>query len=156
MTPLLKEAALLVALAAGIGLLVNAWHPRGLSLLTGPVTREESADPLQISLEEAGRRHAEGAAVFVDARPAADYVAGHIRGAVSGPDPEFDRWIEGFIAATEPETVIVAYCEGAQCELSRSLVTKLVELGYSNARYLPDGWGRWKAGGLPVEAGQPR
>lgn len=146
-----REAALLVALATGLALLVNVWHPRGLGLLTAPAEGESLGDPLQMSFEEAARRHAERSAVFVDARSPADYAAGHIPGALSGPDQEFDRWIEGFIAATEPETVLVAYCEGAGCELSRSLVEKLQDLGYAEARYVVDGWGRWKAKGLPVE-----
>ncbi len=145
------EAALLVALATGLALLANAWHPRGLSLLTAPAEGESAADPQQISFEEAAQRHAERSAVFVDARSAADYAAGHIPGALSGPDQEFDRWIEGFIAATEPDTVIVAYCEGAGCDLSRSVVEKLRDLGYTHARYVVDGWGRWKAKGWAVE-----
>jgi len=149
---ILREAFLLLLAACGLALLANAWHPGGLNLFTAPpATGELPADPLQISLEEATRRHTDGSAVFVDARSPADYAAGHIRGAVSGPDQEFDRWIEGFIAATEPETVIVAYCEGSRCELSKSLVEKLQSLGYANARYLSDGWGRWKEKGLPTE-----
>lgn len=153
--PILREAALLIAAAVGIALLANAWRPDGLSLFTAPPAAGEiSDDALQIPLEEAVRRHAEGSAVFVDARAAADFAAGHIRGALSGPDQEFDRWIEGFIAAVEPDAVIVAYCEGAQCALSHSLVEKLRELGYGNARYVVDGWGRWKAKGLPTETGK--
>jgi len=153
--PIVREAALLIVLATGLGLLMNAWHPRGLSLLTPPATGEGSADPLEISLEEAARRHVDGSAVFVDARSTADYAAGPIGGALSGPGQEFAPLIEGYNAATEPETVIVAYCEGAQCELSRSLVTKLIDLGYAQARYVVDGWGRWKAQGLPTETGTP-
>jgi rhodanese-related sulfurtransferase len=156
MKSVLREAALLIIVAAGLALGVNAWHPGGLSLFTAPAAAgDTSADPLQISLAEAARRHADGSAVFVDARSPADYAAGHIRGAASGPDQEFDRWIEGFIAATEPETVIVVYCDGAQCVLSKSLTEKLADLGYANARYLPDGWGRWKSGRLPIETGKP-
>ena len=151
---ILREAALLIAAAVGLALLANAWRPDGLSLFTAPPAAGElPADALQIPLEEAARRHADGSALFVDARAAADFAAGHIRGALNGPDHEFDRWIEGFIAATEPETVIVAYCEGSRCELSKSLVEKLQSLGYANARYLPDGWGQWKAQGLPTETG---
>jgi rhodanese-related sulfurtransferase len=149
---ILREALLLVLAAGGLALLANAWRPDGLNLFTAPPAAGElPADALQIPLEEAARRHADASAVFVDARPAADFAAGRIRGALSGPEQEFDRWIEGFIAATEPETVIVAYCEGSRCELSKSLAEKLADLGYANARYLPDGWGRWKANGLPVE-----
>jgi len=150
-TSVLREAVLLIAIAVGLGLAVNAWHPRGLSLLAGPESGEPGSDPLRISFEDASRRQAEGTAVFVDARSPADYAAGHIPGALSGPEREFDRWIEGFIAANEPDAEIIAYCEGVQCELSRALVEKLQDLGYVNARYVVDGWGRWKAKGLPVE-----
>lgn len=154
--PLIKEAALILSLALAIALIVNALRARGLDLLApGPPAAGTDAaiDPREIPLEDAVRRHAEKSAIFADARPAADYASGHIQGALSLPDQEFDSWIEEFIAATEPETVIITYCEGTQCLLSKSLAEKLVDLGYLNARYLVDGWGRWKAGRLPVGKG---
>jgi rhodanese-related sulfurtransferase len=154
--PLIKEAALILSLAVAVALIVNALRARGLDVLgPGPPAAGADAgvDPREISLEEAALRHAERSAVFADARPAADYAAGHIQDALSLPDQDFDSWVEKFIAATDPETVIIAYCEGAQCLSSRSLAEKLIDLGYVNTRVLVDGWGRWQAGRLPVETG---
>lgn len=157
--PLIKEATLILCLAVAVALIVNALRARGLDLLApGPpaVGTAAAQDQREISLEDAVRRHAEQSAIFADARPAADYAAGHIQGALSLPDQEFDSWAEEFIAATEPETVIITYCEGVQCLLSKSLAQRLIDLGYVNTHYLVDGWGRWKAKGLPVETGAAR
>ncbi len=154
--PLVKEAALIVSLAVAVALIVNGLRARGLDLLApGPPAAGTDAalDHREISLEDAVRRHAEKSAIFADARPTADYTAGHIQGALSLPDQELDAWVEGFIAATEPETVIITYCEGGQCLSSKSLAEKLIDLGYVNTRYLVDGWGRWKANQLPIEKG---
>ena len=151
--PLIKETALILSLAVAIALVVNALRPKGLDVLApGPPAAGADAGtgPREISLEDAVRRHVEKSAIFADARSAADYAAGHIQGALSLPDQDFDSWVEKFIAATEPETAIITYCEGAQCVLSKSLAEKLIDLGYVNTRYLVDGWGRWKASQLPV------
>ena len=157
--PMIKEAALILSLALATALIVNALRARGLDLLAPgrPAAGTDAAiDPREIPLVDAVRRQAEQSAIFVDARPAADYAAGHIQGALSLPDQEFDSWVEEFIAATEPETVIITYCEGSQCLLSKSLAERLIDLGYVNTRYLVDGWGRWKANRLPVETGPPK
>ncbi|MGE5258338.1 MAG: rhodanese-like domain-containing protein [Hyphomicrobiales bacterium] len=157
--PLIKEAALILSLAVAVALTVNALRARGIDWLAPVPPAAETAaasDRREIPLEEAVRWHAEKSAIFADARPAADYAAGHIQGALSLPDQEFDTWVEDFIAATDPETVIITYCEGAQCLLSKSLAEKLIDLGYVNTRYLIDGWGRWKANRLPVGKGNEK
>jgi rhodanese-related sulfurtransferase len=154
--PLIKEAALILSLAVAIALIVNALRARGLDVLaTRPPAAETEAalHQREISLEDAVRRHTEKSAIFADARPTPDYAAGHIQGALSLPDQEFDSWVEAFVAATELETVIITYCEGVQCLLSKSLAEKLIDLGYVNTRILVDGWGQWKANRLPVGKG---
>jgi rhodanese-related sulfurtransferase len=157
--PLIKETVLILSLAVAAALTVNALRAKGLDWLAPAppaVETAAAADRHEIPLEEAVRRHAEKSAVFADARPAADYAAGHIQGALSLPDQEFDTWAENFIAATDPETVIITYCEGAHCLLSKSLAEKLIDLGYVNTRYLIDGWGRWKANRLPIGKGDEK
>jgi rhodanese-related sulfurtransferase len=154
--PMIREAALILTVAVAVALIVNALRARGLVLLAPglPAAGTDAApDRHEISLADAVRRHTEKSAIFADARPAADYAAGHIPGALSLPAEEWKAWAAGFIAATEPETVIITYCEGAQCLLSKSLAEKLIDLGYVNTRYLADGWGQWKANRLPVEKG---
>ena len=157
--PLIKEAALILVLAVAVALIVNTLRARGLDLLApepSAVSTGAALDQREISLEDAVRRHADQSAIFADARSAEDYAAGHIQGALSLPDQEFDSWAEEFIAATEPDTVVITYCEGTQCLLSKSLAEKLIDLGYVNTHYLVDGWGRWKANRLPVGIGDEK
>ena len=153
-----KEALLILVLSLAAAMLVNGLRPKGLDLFAPNAPTASGSVPTQIdreiSLEEAIRRHAGQSAIFADARSAADYEAGHIQGALSLPDQNIDAWIETFIAQTNPETLIIAYCEGSQCILSKSLVDKLIELGFVNARYLVDGWGRWKEHQLPMGRGK--
>ncbi len=107
----------------------------------------------EISIDEARQAHAEGRAVFADARSAADFAAGHIEGAVNLPEHDLETWIEAFIARTDPATAIITYCDGGDCPLAKSLTEKLVELGYADTRFLSDGWGKWRERGLPTAQG---
>jgi rhodanese-related sulfurtransferase/DNA-binding transcriptional ArsR family regulator len=101
-----------------------------------PVTRDEL------------RRLAKTTNVTVlDVRPAEEYVAGHIRGAVSIPLDELaDR-----LAELPDDGQIVAYCRGAYCVLSHEAVRLLRAHGREAVR-LADGMLEWRLAGLPVHA----
>jgi rhodanese-related sulfurtransferase len=153
-----KEALMILVLSLATAMLVNGLRPNGLDLFAPVAPTASGSTPTQtdreISIEEAIRRHADQSAIFVDARSAVDYEAGHIQSALNLPDQDIDAWIEAFIAQTNPEALIIAYCEGPQCALSKSLVDKLIDLGFVNARYLVDGWGQWKERRLPTGRGK--
>jgi rhodanese-related sulfurtransferase len=46
---------------------------------------------------------------------------------------------------------IVVYCSNVDCNASKALIKKLVELGYHRVSHYPGGLIDWEAGGLPVE-----
>ena len=83
-----------------------------------------------------------------------DYAAGHIAGAVNVPEPRFDEMIGPFLESTAPETLIITYCDGANCPLSKNLAGKLKLLGFEKVYQLPDGWGKWRAYRMPIEKGE--
>jgi ArsR family transcriptional regulator len=83
----------------------------------------------------------------LDVRPADEFDAGHIPGAISMPLIE----LESRIAELDPAQEIVAYCRGAYCVLSFEAVSTLRALGFK-VRRLEDGLPEWKASGLPLEA----
>ncbi len=153
----LREALLIATAAIALAFTVNALRPDGLDLAGGGPQKISgnavAAGGHEITIEEARQAHAQGSAVFADARSAADYAAGHIEGAISLPEHDLEAWVEGFIARTDPATVIITYCDGGECPLARALAEKLVELGYANTRFLSDGWGKWKERGLPTAQG---
>jgi rhodanese-related sulfurtransferase len=100
-----------------------------------PVTREELARRLDDGDD----------LVVLDVRPAAEYAAGHLPGAVSIPVGELRRRLAELPADRE----IVAYCRGPYCAFAHEAVTLLREDGVS-ARRLEDGLPEWAAAGLAV------
>jgi rhodanese-related sulfurtransferase len=100
-----------------------------------PVTREELAR----------RLHDGDPLVVLDVRPAAEYAAGHLPGAVSIPVGELRRRLADLPGDRE----IVAYCRGPYCAFAHEAVAVLGEEGFS-ARRLEDGLPEWQAAGLAV------
>lgn len=92
-----------------------------------------------------------GDAVVVDLRPADEFEAGHIAGALSIPLPE----LEARLAELPADVEIVAYCRGPYCAMSPQAVALLERVG-RRARRLEDGFPEWRLAGLPVEAGSDR
>ena len=100
-----------------------------------PVTREELARRLQDGDD----------LVVLDVRPAAEYAAGHLPGAVSIPLAELRRRL----AELPTDREIVAYCRGPYCAFAHEAVAVLREAGVP-ARRLEDGLPDWEAAGLAV------
>ncbi|HUW28036.1 MAG TPA: metalloregulator ArsR/SmtB family transcription factor [Sulfuriferula sp.] len=87
-----------------------------------------------------------GEAVVVDVRPAGEYLAGHIPGAISIPLDSLSK----HLAKLPKNQEVVAYCRGPYCMFAYEAVSQLRSQGYK-ARRLEDGYPEWKAGQLPVE-----
>jgi rhodanese-related sulfurtransferase len=100
-----------------------------------PVTREELARRLEDGED----------LVVLDVRPAAEYAAGHLPGAVSIPVGELRRRLAELPADRE----VVAYCRGPYCAFAHEAVAMLRQEGFS-ARRLEDGLPEWQAAGLAV------
>jgi rhodanese-related sulfurtransferase len=100
-----------------------------------PVTREELARRLEDGDD----------LVVLDVRPAAEYAAGHVPGAVSIPVGELRRRLAELPADRE----VVAYCRGPYCAFAHEAVGFLREEGLA-ARRLEDGLPEWQAAGLAV------
>jgi rhodanese-related sulfurtransferase len=80
--------------------------------------------------------------VVVDVRPAEEYAAAHVSGAVSIPLPELERRLRELPRDRE----IVAYCRGPYCAFAPEAVRLLREHGY-RARHLIEGLPEWAAAG---------
>ncbi len=100
-----------------------------------------------IARRELLRRARAGQVLVLDVRPAEEYAAGHIPGAVSVPVADLPARLGTLPAGTD----IVAYCRGAYCVLARDAVRVLRAHGRP-ARHLADGMLEWRLDGLPVEA----
>jgi rhodanese-related sulfurtransferase len=92
-----------------------------------------------ISREELLDRLRGNEVVLVDVRPAEEFDAGHIRGAVSIPLDELDERLAELPADSE----IVAYCRGTLCAYAHEAVRRLRAEGRP-ARRLEGGWPEWQ------------
>lgn len=96
-------------------------------------------------LERAGRDEV----VVVDVRPAEEYAAAHIPGALSIPMEE----LEARLGELRHRAEVIAYCRGAFCVLAPDALRLLRAHGIE-ARRLAGGLLHWRAAGLPVMAGE--
>ena len=125
------------------------------SVATGRLADAERAaraymgEPVEaVSRAELLERVRSGDSVVVDLRPAEEFEAGHIAGAISIPLAELEAHLAELPASVE----IVAYCRGPYCALAPQGVALLRRSG-RRARRLEDGFPEWRLAGLPVAAG---
>lgn len=93
------------------------------------------------------KRAKKGEVTVLDVRPAEEYAAGHIPGAISLPLTDLKRKLKELPRDRE----VVAYCRGPYCVLAVKAVELLRKHGF-NASRLAEGMPDWKVEGLPVEA----
>lgn len=101
-----------------------------------------------ISRVELRRRLGRKNVMVIDVRPAREYEAGHVTGALSMPIDELTSRVRDL-----PKNIdIVAYCRGPYCVYADDAVRTLRRRGHHAAR-LEDGYPEWARDGLPTAAG---
>jgi rhodanese-related sulfurtransferase/predicted transcriptional regulator len=103
---------------------------------------ELEAVPAREVLERARK----GLVTVLDVRPAEEFAAGHVPGAVNIPVHELEKRMKELPRRRE----VVAYCRGPYCLMSFEAVEKLRKKGW-RARRLENGLPEWRAAGLPVD-----
>lgn len=117
-------------------------------ILRGLSGGEDAPEP--VSRDDLAARLAEGSVTVLDVRPADEYLAGHIPGALNATLAELER----ILPTMAPETEIVAYCRGPYCIYAHQAVTALRQHGF-NARRLEGGLPEWREDGREVQAEEP-
>lgn len=109
----------------------------------------EGRDPLEpIDAVELRRRLKAGEVTVIDVRPALEFEAGHIEGALSAPLARLNVRLRD-IPRDRP---VVAYCRGPYCVYAVQAVERLRRHGYDAHRLL-EGVPDWRMAGYPVAAG---
>ena len=104
-----------------------------------------------VRAEEVLDRAKKGLVVVLDVRPAEEYAAGHLPGAVNIPVHELEKRLKELPKRKE----VIAYCRGPYCLMSYDAVALLRKKG-RKARRLEAGMPEWRASGLPVERANSR
>jgi rhodanese-related sulfurtransferase/predicted transcriptional regulator len=100
-----------------------------------------------ITREELIARLERDEVVLVDVRPAAEYAAGHLPGAILVPPDQLERLDE-----VPRDRELVAYCRGPYCVYADDAVRRVRASGRPAVR-LEGGLPEWRHAGGPVEVG---
>jgi rhodanese-related sulfurtransferase len=103
-----------------------------------------------IGFDELRSRLKAGSVILVDVRPAEEYAAGHIAGAVSIPHDQ----LEDRLRELPKDKEVVAYCRGPYCVFADQAVAMLKGKRRRASR-LEAGFPEWKVAGLPVGTPKP-
>lgn len=150
------QSVAILALAAVLSVAANHFRKDRLPLVGDWSPKAElnalkTSEDARVSIEEARALFLTGGAIFLDARSSEDYQAGHIQGALNLPAQNFDEFYPGVLSEITPGSLIITYCDGETCELSKDLAFALSAKGYSHVRVLVNGWSSWRDANLPVE-----
>ena len=149
----LREAGILILVACALGLVYTSATEKGMFARTPRTKTAQRADiptPSMISLDEARSSFESGLAVFVDARHDIDFNLGHIQGALNVPLSDYDVK-KSVLRGIPKDHLIIAYCDGSECNSSIELSVKLMKDGYKSVRIFFGGWREWVDAKLPIE-----
>ena len=130
---------MLVLLAAAVAAGLRAWQPVGLDW-HGSALR-----PDEITLAQARAFARDRQVLWVDARPADAFVAGHLPDAVNLKLAAWDADFPGLLKVWQPESVLVVYCDDQACGAATAVAERLRAAGLPEVYVLSDGWAAAKA-----------
>ncbi len=109
----------------------------------------------RLSVPKAKHAFGRGNAVFVDARSAHAYEAGHIPSALHVPSHTSTDSLRRMLASRPANIQIITYCSGGGCRSSYTLAKRLVKESIRDDVYvLTGGWPAWQQAGFPGRHGR--
>jgi rhodanese-related sulfurtransferase len=163
----LRDALGLVLFGILAGLVANAVSPRGIpwvgdfsrgAALANRSEAELKELPAVVELADVQAAIASGDSLLavLDARLHADYVAGHLPGALSLPVETLDESYPPLADRLKATNRIIVYCDGGDCELSHDLAEALKGFGHERVQLFAGGIAAWiEAGEVLTEGEKP-
>jgi rhodanese-related sulfurtransferase/DNA-binding transcriptional ArsR family regulator len=108
----------------------------------------ERSDAEAVAMADLLKRSRSRDVVILDTRPAHEYAAGHIAGAISVPVDALQRRLRQLPKNKE----YVAYCRGPYCVYADRAV-ELLRASGRRAQRLLEGFPEWRLAGFPIESG---
>ena len=146
---LLTRALFLVLAGMLAGVIANALRPaNGIDWFypwsTYLDARAAEEGVALASLAETLTAAQSGEALVLDARPLAEYDAGHIPGALSLPMRQVEQAFVAMQLFMSPDLPIITYCSGPACDDALRLALFLREQGYPQVRVFTGGMEEWQ------------
>ncbi len=125
-------------LIAALGVVAETRLAEMTHLVRTYITARDELEPIPAA--ELLKRSKQGLVTVLDVRPAKEFAAGHLPGAINVAVEDLGKQLRKLPKGRE----VIAYCRGPYCLLSVDAVTMLRTKGYK-ARRLQDGFPEWKA-----------
>lgn len=150
----LRTFCLLVAAGLVLGTVANLVSPHRIAWIgswSDRVTQRADAAGLRVvDLATTRQLVQAGTHLVFDARPAEAFQSGHLPGAISLPWQDVEQLFTQYAGLLTPDTAVLVYCSGADCEESIDLGMRLHGAGFTNVVLFAGGYTAWQSG---VEAG---
>jgi rhodanese-related sulfurtransferase len=154
--PAFKEAIIIFVTAFIVAVVINWLRPTGIPLWgfsSENIIKKQQANVPLITIVEAYDLYQKKKAVFVDARDPFSFEEGHIAGAMNIYPDEVTLHLPKLKAQLSPDSVVITYCDGPKCPLSKETAHALLRQGIPVAKVLIDGWRLWLNAGYPIAQG---
>ena len=166
MTSTIKQAVIIIFIAAILGGGLNLIRHDRVSWISAQVvlpvadptqsdslvTSSQPSTPKGILLDAVEKLMGKGA-VIIDARSVELYEAGHIPTAINIPFENLGSYYAK-LTAIPKDTIVIAYCDGGDCELSYDLAVYLIQKEYQHLYVYQGGWAEWEASGKQIDKGR--
>jgi rhodanese-related sulfurtransferase len=153
----LWQSFVILIFAIVIAIVFNLLRPAGISLFGFSSTDliiERQAQIPEISLAEAHGFYLQKKVLFVDARDPISYEEGHIVGALNIYPDEAELYAGKLKIDTYRDVLIIIYCDGQHCPLSKETAYVLIRQGVPQVKVLVNGWSLWLNAGYPMKKGK--
>ena len=131
MRTVIREALLLVLAALLPAVAVGFFHPKRPAW---------QSDEVPLSIAQSWKENA----LWIDARPLADYKLDHIPGALPLNEDAWREMLPAVLDAWNSDQKIVVYCSSLSCQTSHEVARRLrEEVGLPQVFVLQGGWESW-------------
>ncbi len=140
------QAGMLFVSASALGVTYHFWNRDGFLAQPRAIAAVEKVHAAKflpkVTIEEGRTMHGVGA-IFVDARPEADFPFGQIKGSINVPSSLGAIERHSRMANVALDDVIVVYCSKKTCNFAALLATSLYQDGFTNVHIMPAGVEGW-------------
>lgn len=155
-----SDAVILLAMAILLGTLANTVRPKATRLpWVSDWNRHietlafRAGIPVTF-LNGARTRVGDPATAIIDARLPEEFAAGHLPRAWSLPVADVEQRLVNYVSQLTPETPILVYCGGSECDDALELAKKLREFGFQDVTLYPGGVAEWIEYGGAIRTGE--
>ncbi len=155
MIPIIKQIGIILLFSGVVSFLANSVHPRKIPWVQQWSNHIEAKArkagikviPFSVALQKFQTLDV----VFVDARSATEFGAGHISGAVSLPFQALEEQFPMIGSLLDSGRELIIYCSNRECDDSLMLAIGLQAMGAEHLVLFIDGFEIWQQYGGEVE-----